>query len=360
MRVLVTSLLFPLPTNVARGTFVSDHVEILQKLGHDVKVVNPLPRMLKYQESSRSTHTGVAKAPKRFNHGDVDVFSPRFWGLPGHPLPVLTSFSIKGKLRSIERWLGDWRPDLIICHTVWPVAELANHLSHKWRIPWIGVVHGHDFDVGISDKNISKPILRLTKSANHLVTVSKRLDKIAKELGIEKFSVIPCHNAVLGEWKKPMKNIGGRWRKESLDILFPSDPRRPEKNHLLALQTGEELEKRGWIVGITTLRQQPRSIVWDRMLVADLTLITSKRESGPLVARESIQCGTPVVSVDVGDVASYLPEFCISSEYDPNSLADACEAALKNDWSAGLELPEQFNFESVSKQWEKLIESLVE
>ena len=84
--------------------------------------------------------------------------------------------------------------------------------------------------------------MRLTKSANHLVTVSKRLDKIAKEVGIEKFSVIPCHNAVLGEWKKPMKNIGGRWRKESLDILFPSDPRRPEKNHLLALQTGEELE----------------------------------------------------------------------------------------------------------------------
>ena len=42
------------------------------------------------------------------------------------------------------------------------------------------------------------------------------------------------------------------------------------------------------------------------------------------------------------------------------SLADACEAALKNDWSAGLELPKQFNFESVSKQWEKLIESLVE
>ena len=75
---------------------------------------------------------------------------------------------------------------------------------------------------------------------------------------------------------------------------------------------------------------------------------TTSKEFRPLVARESIQCGTPVVSVDVGDVASYLREFCISSDYDPNSLADACEAALKNDWSAGLELPEQFNFESVS------------
>ena len=360
MRVLVTSLLFPLPTNVARGTFVNDHVEVLQSLGHDVKVVNPLPRMLKYQESSRSTHTGVANAPKRFSHGDVEVFSPRFWGLPGHPLPLMTSFSVKRQRKKIEKWLGEWRPDLIICHTIWPVAELAHHLSQSWQIPWIGVVHGHDFDVGLNDKNISKSIVRLANSASHLVTVSDRLEQIAKDTGIDNSSVIPCHSAVSSEWQKPMKNIGGRWRKESLDILFPSDPRRPEKNHLLALQSGEELEKRGWIVGITTLRQQPRSIVWDRMLVADLTLITSKRESGPLVARESIQCGTPVISVDVGDVASYLPEFCVSKDYDPVNIADACEAALKHDWSAGLELPEQFTFQRVSLQWKKLIESLAE
>ena len=105
------------------------------------------------------------------------------------------------------------------------------------------------------------------------------------------------------EWARPMKKWKGRWRREAIDILFPADPRRPEKNHYLALQTGEILEQRGWIVGMTTLKQQPRSIVWDRMIVADVTLITSHRESGPLVARESILCGTPVVSTNVGDVA---------------------------------------------------------
>ena len=85
------------------------------------------------------------------------------------------------------------------------------------------------------------------------------------------------------EWARPMKKWKGRWRREAIDILFPADPRRPEKNHYLALQTGEILEQRGWIVGMTTLKQQPRSIVWDRMIVADVTLITSHRESGPLV-----------------------------------------------------------------------------
>ena len=316
--------------------------------------------MFQYQEFSRSTHTGVSKAPKTFKHGEIKVFSPRFWGLPGHPLPILTASSVKRSSGKIEKWLEDWRPDVIICHTLWPVAELANKLSKKWKVPWIAVVHGHDFDVGISDKNISKSIKKLAQLPDHLVTVSERLDKISIQVRNQGHSVIPCHSAVESEWQKPMKSIGGRWRKDSLDILFPADPRRPEKNHLLALQTGEELERRGWIIGMTTLRQQPRSIVWDRMLVADLTLITSKRESGPLVARESIQCGTPVVSVNVGDVAEYLPEFCVSPNYDPIKLADTCEAALKNDWSEGFEIPERFTPQIVAQQWQTLLESLVE
>ena len=46
MRILLVSRLFPIPQNVARGTFVSDHAELLASLGHEVKIVNVLPRML--------------------------------------------------------------------------------------------------------------------------------------------------------------------------------------------------------------------------------------------------------------------------------------------------------------------------
>ena len=40
------------------------------------------------------------------------------------------------------------------------------------------------------------------------------------------------------------------------------------------------------------------------MLAADVCLITSTRESGPLVAKEAVVCGCPVVAVDVGDIVS--------------------------------------------------------
>ena len=105
------------------------------------------------------------------------------------------------------------------------------------------------------------------------------------------------------------------------------------------------MEHRGWVVGVTHLKQQPRHIVHDRMMVADVTLITSKREAGPLVARESLLCGTPVVSVDVGEVATYLPETWVC-EPTPSALADGIEAALREGWTKEASVQETLAFAS--------------
>ena len=97
------------------------------------------------------------------------------------------------------------------------------------------------------------------------------------------------------------------------------------------------------------------------MIVANVTLITSHRESGPLVARESILCGTPVVSTNVGDVASYLPMECVIDEATPEALADACEHALQTDWeSSPITLPQRTSSQAVGQQWSSLLEGLAE
>ena len=96
------------------------------------------------------------------------------------------------------------------------------------------------------------------------------------------------------------------------------------------------------------------------MSVADATVITSTRESGPLVARESLACGTPVVSVNVGDVAEYLPEFCVVENYDAIELADAVELALQNDWSEGFSVIENYSSDYVKTQWQSVLSSLAE
>jgi len=335
MRILLVTRLFPLPENVARGTFVSDHAELLKSLGHEVRVLNTLPRMLKMNEARRSTMEGVAKAPKEFNHGDFEVSVKRHWEIPDFPsLTAISASRIKHK----------WKPDLVICHTLWPAGYAAKSIAKKHGVPWIAVVHGHDFDVALHDYR-SKKVESLARSADRLVVVSDSLTRFDS-------ITIPCYVNVDDEWRKPMKKFNGLFRKSKIDILFPADPRRPEKNHLLALRVGEELETRGWKVGITTLKKQPRTMVWDRMLAADVCLITSTRESGPLVAKESIACGCPVVAVEVGDMHTWM------DVYPPNvqDLADAVEKRL----SEGQEvtLPESSQFESAKNRWNSLLESI--
>ena len=364
IKLLVVTLLYPLPDNVSRGVFVEDHVNLLREAGHDVKVVNPLPWMPRFAEARRSTHSGVAKAPRKWVQNEQPVYAPRFIALPDHPYPSLTRNNLRRKAKRVERYLGGWRPDAIVCHTLWPVAVLAEALAARWNIPWTGIVHGYDFDVALKDKGMAKHVNHAILSCDALVCVTGRLSNIASKLPSppRRHVTIPCSTEIGSDWARDLRNWRGRWRKDSIDILFPADPRRPEKRHLLALQTGEELEHRGWVVGITTLKQQPRNIVHDRMMVADVTLITSKREAGPLVARESLLCGTPVVSVDVGEVSQYLPESWVCNP-TPGSLADGIESALREGWTNERSVHDSLAFatnETVSEAWNALLSSLVE
>ena len=82
-------------------------------------------------------------------------------------------------------------------------------------------------------------------------------------------------------------------------------------------------------------------MVWDRMLAADVCLITSTRESGPLVAKEAIVCGCPVVAVDVGDMGEWMEVY--PPEVD--KLADAIEARLEN--GQDVTLPYQISYSRV-------------
>lgn len=319
--------------------------------------------MPRYAEARRSTMMGVANAPKRWLHNDTEIFVPRFFALPDHPYPRLTASSVRRKAGWVENQLGDWRPDIILCHTLWPVAHLAERLATRWGVPWVGIVHGYDMDVGLRLKGVGANIRGALASCDALVCATDRLATIAAGLSTppKRLETVPCVTDIHKEWRRPVTPMKKTWKKEPLDILFPADPRRPEKRHLLALQTGEVLEQRGWMVGITSLRHQPRDIVYDRMLTADVTLITSTREAGPLVARESLLCGTPVVSVDVGEVSGYLPEAWVCNE-DPEALADGIEAALRTGWTEGTTVEERLKFaskENVSQAWSELLSSLV-
>ena len=124
---------------------------------------------------------------------------------------------------------------------------------------------------------------------------------------------IPCHVNVDDEWHKPMKKFNGLLEIKD-DILFPADPRRPEKNHILALRVGEEFETRGWLLNYNT-KEATTHYGKEDASRRRLSNHVNKRVR-PLVAKEAIVCGCPVVAVDVGDMGEWMevypPELRIS------------------------------------------------
>ena len=66
------------------------------------------------------------------------------------------------------------------------------------------------------------------------------------------------------------------------------------------------------------------------MAAADVTVMTSDAEGSPVTVRESLSCMTPVVSVDVGDVARVVADLpgCGIFPRDVNALARGVLDAL--------------------------------
>ena len=61
--------------------------------------------------------------------------------------------------------------------------------------------------------------------------------------------------------------------------------------------------------------------------------MTSLHEGSPLTVREALACGTPVVSVPVGDVFDTIADLpaCAVADPDPDLLAAAVRASLETD-----------------------------
>lgn len=153
-------------------------------------------------------------------------------------------------------------------------------------------------------------------------TVSDRLecDHRVVPFGIdfELFEPIPRREA--------RRRLG--WDREALIVLFPYDPSRNVKRYDLA----EEIVARLSIPAeLRTVSGRDYEEMPTILNASDVLLVTSDRESGPMVVREAAACNVPVVSTDVGFVRETLAdvENCYVTD-DRQELLAGLEAALRS------------------------------
>jgi glycosyltransferase involved in cell wall biosynthesis len=85
-------------------------------------------------------------------------------------------------------------------------------------------------------------------------------------------------------------------------VLFPYAPDRPVKDYPLAQRVVERVPN----ATLRTVSGVDHDEIPHYMNASDALLVTSERESGPMVVREAAACNLPVVSRDVGFAADVL------------------------------------------------------
>ena len=256
LRVLVVTNMFPTPDEPWFGSFVRDQVEDLRDLGIQVRVFQFDGRLhaLNYMRAGREVRRIVVQ-----EHFDV----------------VHAHYGLTGAVAGVQR-----------------------------HVPTLTTFHGSDYTGAIPwQRHVSWLVSR--RSLPVFVSEEGR-----RALGHPSAAVIPT--GVDTELFQPIDRRVARrrlgWEEDARYILLPGARSLPGKRVDLFDAAVAEVRKdvpcaRG--VALQGFSREQAALVLNAV---DVTLMTSDREGSPVTVRESLACMTPVVSVEVGDVAAVVAD----------------------------------------------------
>jgi glycosyltransferase involved in cell wall biosynthesis len=148
------------------------------------------------------------------------------------------------------------------------------------------------------------------------------------------------------------------WNTNENIVLFPYRTSRKIKRFGLASQVANELDLE---VELRTISNVPYEKVPLYMNASDALLVTSKRESGPMVVKEAALCNVPVVSTDVGFVSDVLSG--IDNSYvccSKSELVNQLEFVLRSECRAdGQKHAEEWSLNKMGDQLVSVYESVL-
>jgi glycosyltransferase involved in cell wall biosynthesis len=223
-------------------------------------------------------------------------------------------------ISSIRRNIKRFQPDLIHAH--YGLSGLCTNMQRE--VPVITTYHGTDIHSGGWILKLSQLAMRL--SAYNIFVSKKMLEMSGYKKG--NTCVLSCGLDL--DVIKEIPRVQAR-KELGFDIdekigLFSGSFDNGIKNYPLAKAAIDKMKG----VSLIELKGYSRNEVNLLMNACDFQLTTSFRESGPLVVKEAMACGTPVVSVDVGDVKEVfgITKGCYIAERTPDDIAAKIQQAL--------------------------------
>lgn len=241
---------------------------------------------------------------------------------------IIDTFGVSGKgilgyikgSSNLRKKINEFQPDVIHAH--YGLCGLLANMQR--RVPVVTTYHGSDIHSGGWILALSKLTTRLSAYNIFVSTKMLKMSGYRKENAC----VLSCgvdFNTIREIPKEEARRLLGIAESEKI-VLFSSEFARTVKNYALA-RSAMDLVPEAKLIELSGYSREQLCLL---MNACDVQLVTSFRESGPLVVKEAMACGTPVVSVDVGDVLEIVgdTEGCYIAERTPEDVADKIKKAL--------------------------------
>jgi teichuronic acid biosynthesis glycosyltransferase TuaC len=279
MKVLIVTNMYPSAERPEFGSFVKDQVEALRRLGVEIDVLFVDGRSSRWNYFRGPVRYWRALLAARYDlvHAHHVLVGPIARAQTGLPV-ILTHHGCEA--------LGYPRWQTVVARLITPLFTRVIYVSEEQKQA-LRDRAGHVIPCGI-DLALFRPFPREEARARLGLTTKGRL------------------------------------------VLWVGDPARPEKRFDLAKRAVEHAKRRTPDLELVLLSGRSHEEVPLFLSACDALLLTSFLEGSPMVVKEAMACGLPVVSVRVGDVSEVIADTpgCALADADESSLGEALSRVL--------------------------------
>jgi glycosyltransferase involved in cell wall biosynthesis len=384
MNILFLSQVYPGPHAPVRGTFNRALCRELSR-EHTVRVIAPRPWTERAAELRR--RPPAAETSQSNVAENVQAVYPTFWYLPRFGLHRSGESMLRSVRKSVANIVATCRPDAVLSYWAHPEGECGIELAKQLGVPAACIIGGSDvLLLPKSNPKRRERIERVLRESDALFTVSDGLREACIQLGADPARVHTTYQGVdpatfsIGERSQARRRLGLP-ESQTLYVWVGRLAGVKRVDRLLdaaGLLHGEGNRFRLYLVGDgperTRLEQQvanlglgavvtfagptPPDQLADWYRAADATLLSSESEGLPNVLRESLACGTPFVSTDVGSIREIASASCslLVASDDTRAFAKAMRDIISPEYRQAAEAHRSRTWRDCAVQMASLLE----